>query len=178
MTRLRWDDLNNNKKWLGCSVFVRVQPAPTSSDGLEGAMLGNPGPTSTSTSTRLNLHTVGRAGSRFAGAALQQRRLRLESRCSVGALDRELFKRRRRRRDPGLNSGHVKDAGGADVEQAMAELYKPGVSHFLDMRRIASYAPDLGFSIAVDGLRNIPSRERDCLTAARTRRASTRSLPS
>ena len=42
----------------------------------------------------------------------------------------------------------------------MAELYKPGVSHFLDMRRIASYAPDLGFSIAVDGLRNIPSKRK------------------
>ena len=42
----------------------------------------------------------------------------------------------------------------------MAEIFKNGVSHFLDMRRIASYAPDLGFSIAVDGLRNIPSKRK------------------
>ena len=77
----------------------------------------------------------------------------------MGALDRELFKRRRRRRDPGLNSGHVKDAGG-DVEQAMADIFSKGVSHFLEMKRIASYAPDLGFQIAVDGLRNIPSKRK------------------
>ena len=86
---LRWDDLNNNKKWLGCSVLVRVQPAPTSSDGLEvlsratvpkprwaavwnskfhGAVdlhaIGAP-PTHWLISTQ-----VGRAGSRFAGAAV------------------------------------------------------------------------------------------------------------
>ena len=42
----------------------------------------------------------------------------------------------------------------------MTELFDKGVQHFMDMRRIASYAPDLGFSIAVDGLRNIPSKRK------------------
>ena len=82
------------------------------------------------------------------------------SRCSINALDRELFKRRRRRRDPGLKSGHVADAGGDDVEQAMTELFAKGVDHYLEMKRIAAYAPDLGFQIAVDGLRNIPSKRK------------------
>ena len=42
----------------------------------------------------------------------------------------------------------------------MAELFSKGVDHYLEMKRIAAYAPDLGFSIAVDGLRNIPSKRK------------------
>ena len=85
VTRLRWDDLNSNKKWLGCSVLLRVQPAPTSSDGLEV----------------LSRATVPKP--RWAALGLDSPAPPYNSgaydssRCSVGALDRELFKRRRRR---------------------------------------------------------------------------------
>ena len=154
VSRLRWDSLTKNRAWPGCSVLVRVKMAVRSADGLE--ILAR------ATVPKQRWAALGLD----APAPLYRTGAYDSSRCAMSALDRDLVTRRRRRRDPGLESGLVEDTGRA-VAQAMADLFKPGVDHFQGMGRAVAYAPDLGFSLAVDGLRNLPAKGKGMFSSGR-----------
>ncbi|KAJ8598468.1 hypothetical protein CTAYLR_010107 [Chrysophaeum taylorii] len=75
------------------------------------------------------------------------------SRCAPSALERQLYRRRRRRRkDPGIVSGHVPRDG---TEKWLADAFSAQPVTLLSHLRAAAYETDLGFSIAVDGINHV-----------------------
>ena len=144
---------------------MRVQVAPTTPDGLEVL--------SRNTAPEHRWAALGLASPApaYASGAYDSKR------CAPSPLERELYRRRFKRSDPGVaRSGHVADAVAATTfaargsdERALldraaefaAAALRPKPTAILPHTRQSSYEADLGLSVAVDGLNNLPSSKHD-----------------
>ena len=162
---LAHDQLDGKPRVAAATLLVRVQVAPTTPDGLEVL--------SRNTAPEHRWAALGLASPApaYASGAYDSKR------CAPSPLERELYRRRFKRSDPGVaRSGHVADAVAATTfaargsdERALldraaefaAAALRPKPTAILPHTRQSSYEADLGLSVAVDGLNNLPSSKHD-----------------